>query len=228
MTSFLVTKSDFTLFSGRKHVLGACILDQMSRALIKTQRLVGSSDLHVKMIKFKKKTSCDGDIVVKPVNKAPENVAEAVSEMSANFQGKNFHCWFVPAPNKTILKNAEMDICLSEFSSSGSFSGGCSLVSRNRGETLRALVEATKQIQLLSKGVLNHINGNVVSELLFIEDCSLGEVLNSVNTYLDVKNLGSRVINNRLTTLNMLEFLGSDQQVVKLKIAMSFHSTELL
>ena len=162
------------------------------------------------------------------MSKVPETDAEPVSEMSANFQGKNFYCCFVPAPNKTILKNAEMDVRLSKFSSSGSLSGGCSLVSRNRGETLRGLVEATKQIQLLSKGVLNHTSGKIVTELLFIEDCFLGDGLKSVNTYLHVKNLGSRVINNRLTTLNMLEFCGSDQQVVKLKIAMSFHSTELL
>lgn len=224
MNIFIINNSDFELLSGRKHVLGACILNQMYDLFSASQPFHSSEDFHIRYAKFKQKTACNGQLILSSGADEKKSVDDAVAEIKAISGGVEIRGWFVPVANWPVERNDSMEENIRDVSISSGLSGICKVSSMDRVSTLRSLVEATKQVQLLSGKTRSWSKGKVVSELLFIEDFTLNSGLNSIDTLVEVKNIGSRIVNDRLTTMNLLSFENLQNKTVNLKIAMSFYS----
>jgi hypothetical protein len=131
--------TDFAYLGNRDYVHGTSVLIGMLDALEVSAR----SPIRVKRLKFHRVSRRNGVFTLSQAGSVPESSTEANCTLLADAGGKRWHCAFIEK-GLPVARREDVQYCIANFSG-GKFSGSCDVSPRERGDLIRAIIEANKR-----------------------------------------------------------------------------------
>jgi hypothetical protein len=218
-------ETDFTVYDGRRHVLGASMLAAMDKALRQASGVDETVPFHVKRAKFMRKTGCNGVLYTAEGGTRPVGIEDAAAHAVGRLGDKMVEIWFIPDERRTVLRDQPSTHEISGIVPAGAFGGNC----RARGEGLESvlclLVDVNKMVQLAGQGVHKCFSNKLpVTELVYLEDLLINVELARLDTEVRVESMGERRGGNRVYTLNRLHFISALGHERACRVGFSFEA----
>ena len=223
MTSEICAKTDFTLYDGREHVLGACMLNKMFNVTQSADLVASGESLTVKYIKFKKKTGCNGGVVLISGPEHCNEIPNAAARLLAKSDKKYINGWFVPDDNLPVERRLLSKFKIRNIVSHGDLSGACKIVTNNPNDRLRCVIEAAKRLQLADDVFVARFSLTPVTELLYLENIELVKNYERPAASVHIKKLSERRSGGRTITLSKVTITQKKMPDVNFDLAFSFH-----
>lgn len=212
--------TDFTLFDGRSHVLGATVLHTVGRLARELMPAGPTDSLIVVRGKFTKRTQNNGVITLMPFGIGMAENDDSAAFIVGEIGDRRFFADFVPDGSKRIERTASSGHKISSIDPNKPFSGSCRVQINSAEEFPRILVDANKLVQLHGEPLSGK---RWVSELAYIENLRLPADFTPYATDLDIQNLANREAGGRIFSLNLVTFRDVDGAEQSVRIALSFH-----
>ncbi len=223
MTLEVSAETDFTLYDGRRHVLGACMLIKMFNVAQSAHLIRSGECLTVKSIKFKKKTSSNGRVVLVSGPEHCSEIPNAAARLLASSGKEHINGWFVPDVNFPVERRLLSKFEITDIVSDGDLSGACKIVAQSPHERLRCVIEATKRLHLADEMFVERFPFKPVTELLYLENIKLSQNYEISAESVQVKKLNERRSAGRIITLSKVTITQQKIPDINFDIAFSFH-----
>ena len=223
MNAKISVNTDFTLYDGRRHVLGACMLTNMFDVVQSAS--VSSTDevLEVKSMKFVKKTGCNGKVIVVRDPEIFEEMPNAAARLSAKSGKAYINGWFVPDFVLPVQRRLSSEFEITNIVSDGNLSGSCEIFAQDPPARLRCVIEASKRLQLADRAFVDSFPSTPVTELLFLENIMLAQNYETSAASLQIKKMSERRSVGRIITLSRVTIIQEKTPDVNFDLAFSFH-----
>lgn len=216
--------TDFTVYDGRKHVLGASMLAAADEGLRSLVGAPADTVFAVKRAKFTNKTGCNGRILMTEGAVPPVDDESAAAVIVGKMADRPVAASFVPESGAIPNHAAPSGNDLSDFRSDDTFGGSVRIRATGLEPVLRSIVDANKHIQLKGRAIAEVFGTETpVTELIYWENLDISWKIASFDTVIHVENLSSRVASDRLFTLNRIRFTLADGTSSASRMALSFH-----
>ena len=223
MTPEVSAETDFTLYDGRRHVLGACMLMKMFN-LAQSAHLIGTGEcLTVKSIKFKKKTGSNGRVVLVSGPEHCDEIPNAAARLLAQSEKEYINGWFVPDGNLPVERKLLSKFEIIDIASHGDLSGSCKIVAQSPHERLRCVIEAAKRLHLADEVFVDRFPLTPVTELLYLENIMLVQNDEISAESIQVKKLNEKRIGGRTIILSKITITQQKMPDINFDLAFSFH-----
>jgi len=215
--------TDFTVYDGRHHVLGASMLAAADAALRALFEEGVETPFAVKRAKFTRKTGCNGRLYLVEGRAPPVDDENSAASIVGRLGDRPVAASFIPDPGAPVDRDRPSANVIADVEPQGDFGGRCHIRTDGLEPTLRCLVDANKHVQLAGPGVRGFAGERKpITELVYIEGLAIDPALRRLDTDLQVEPMGSRSDSGRLFTLNRLRFHASDGGERRLTMAFSF------
>lgn len=223
MNSEIIVNTDFTLFDGRQHVLGACMLSNILDAAVSTGLIATGDSFRVMSAKFIKKTGFNGRVIVTLGHENRYENQGAAARLLAETTKGPVNGWFFPDSSLPVQKQLASDFAIKKITCHGDLSGTCEITAKDSQSRLRCMIEATKRLQLSDGNFLTAFPSKPVTELLFIENIQLPLNYETPKASIHVKKLSERRSSGRTVTMNRVTVTQQKVQDASFVLAFSFH-----
>jgi hypothetical protein len=223
LNSEIIVNTDFTLFDGRQHVLGACMLSNILDAAVSTGLIATGDSFKVKSAKFIKKTGFNGRVIITPGQEDRYENQGAAARLLAETTKGPVNGWFFPDASLPVQKRLASDFAIKKITGHGDLSGTCEITAKDSRSRLRCMIEATKRLQLSDGNFLTGFPSTPVTELLFIENIQLPLKYETPKASIHVKKLSERRSSGRTVTMNRVTITQQKVQDASFVLALSFH-----
>lgn len=223
MNAEIRANTDFTLYDGRRHVLGACMLTKMFNVAQSAEPTVSRKRLMVKSIKFKKKTRFNGKVLLVIGPEACDEIPNAAARLTAMLSDKFVNGWFVPDVNLPVQRQLLSNFEITDIVSHGDLSGTCKIAMQDLHDRLRCVIEAAKRLHLADKVFIDRFTTTPVTELLYLENIKLEQNCETLTASVQVKKLSERLSAGRAITLSKVTIAQQKMPDVNFNLAFSFH-----
>ena len=215
--------TDFTLFDGRQHVLGACMLSNMLSVAVSTGLIATGDSFRVKTAKFIKKTGFNGRVVLTSGQGGRQENQGAAATLLAETTKGLVNGWFFPNVSLPVQKRLASDFLIEKIIGFGDLSGTCKITANDPQSRLRGMIEATKRVHLSDASFVNSFPSTPVTELLFIENIQLPLKYEIPKASIHVKKLSQRESYGRIVTLSEVTIAQQKIPDISFVLAFSFH-----
>ncbi len=222
MNAEISANTDFTLYDGRLHVLGACMLTKMLSVAQSARFIKSDESLTVKSIKFKKKTGYNGRFVLVLGSEPFSEIPNAAARLIAKINEEYINGWFVPDVSLPVQKKLLSKFDITNIVSHGYLSGSCKIMTRDPHDKLRCIIEAAKRIHLADNEFVDRFPITPVTELLYLEKLKLEQNYGMSAESVQVKKLSERLIGGRVITLSNVTITQQKMADVNFHLAFSF------
>lgn len=223
MNSEIIVNTDFTLFDGRRHVLGACMLSNMFEVAMSTGLIAAEDNFRVKSVKFIKKTGFNGRLILTSGQEDHFTNQGAAARLLAETTKGPVNGWFFPDASLPVQKRLASDFAIKKITCHGDLSGTCEITAKDSHSRLRCVIEATKRLQLSDGNFLTAFPSKPVTELLFIENIQFPLNYETPKASIHVKKLSERRSSGRTVTMNRVTITQQNMQDASFVLALSFH-----
>ena len=223
MTPEVSAETDFTLYDGRRHVLGASMLIKMFNVAKSAHLIRPRECLTVKSIKFKKKTGSNGRVVLVSGPEYCDEIPNAAARLLAQSEKEYINGWFVPNVDLPVERRQLSKFAITDIVSHGDLSGTCKIVTQNSCERLRCLIEAAKRLHLADEVFVDRFPLTPVTELLYLENIKLVQNYEMSAESVQVKKLNERRSAGRTITLSKITITQQKAPDINFDLAFSFH-----
>ena len=218
-------ETDFTVYDGRRHVLGASMLTAMDKALRQAGGVDETVPFHVKRAKFMRKTECNGVLHIAPGGTRPAGIEDAAAHAVGRLGEKTVEAWFIPDERRTILRDQPSAHEISGIVPAADYGGICRARAEGLESVLCLLVDANKMLQLVGQGVQQNFSNKLpITELVYLEDLLIDVELARLDTEVRVESLGERRGGSRVYTLNRLHFTSALGHERACRVGFSFEA----
>ncbi len=217
--------SDFTVYDGRHHVLGASVIAAMDDGFRTVCGLPADGILKIKRAKFISKTGCNGTIHLSTGAKEPSKDDMIAAILVGSFEGHAVSGWFVPNPDQTVTRDIPSANRITHLVPKDEFGGNCQVEADEIESLLRCVVDANKLLQLKGIGIAQRFgDSTLVTELVYWENIKISPTSVPFKGQMKVHNLAMRYDRNRLFTLNGISLVPyGSQMAMEFRMALSFH-----
>lgn len=213
-------RTAFTVYDGRRHVLGASMLSDVDDQLRAAWPQDANPTCTVKRAKFLHKTGCDGDMTVQRGGVPGDVPKDAAFSVAGQYGDGPILGWFVPDAEAPVARLAETEHRFGPIEPTGDFAGRCHIAGERLDRFLLAIVDANKHVQLATPPLQDR---EWVSELVSIEKFAMRPSLFPVDSALEIENLAYRTSADRIYTLNRLRFDDAAGTPQTLEMGFSFY-----
>jgi hypothetical protein len=215
--------TDFTLFDGRQHVLGACMLSNMSDVAMSTGLIAAEESFRVKSVKFIKKTGFNGRFILTSGREDCYSNQGAAARLLGETTKGFVNGWFFPDASLPVQKRLSSDFSVKKITVRGDLSGTCEITAKDPHSRLRCVIEATKRLQLSDRSFVSSFPSAPVTELLFLENIQLPLKHETAKASIHVKKLSERRSSGRTVTLSKVTIGQQKVPDSSFVLALSFH-----
>ena len=225
MTDILRFATEFTVYDGRQHVLGASMIAAIDDFARRVLRVSSDQVFRIKRAKFTVKTGCDGEILVYLGGALPDAEGAYAATVTGVFGEQPVAAAFSPDSTQPVRRSAPSANRITAIEPTEEFGGSCHIVTSGLESTLRSLVDANKLVQLSGRGLQGHFGDRQpITELVYLEGVELVAAMHELDTDVEISSRGGRVADGRLYTLNSLAFADSRGNARRLRMAFSFET----
>ena len=218
-------RSDFAVYDGRQHVLGASMLAGMDKFLRERNDRDTRAPFHVKRAKFMRKTGCNGLLYASLDGARAERIEDVAAHVVGRLGDQTAEVWFVPDEESPVKRGRPSAHDIAEITPAGDFAGSCRIRADGLESVLCTLVDANKLVQLAGEGVRQTFGEKrPVTELVYIEDLAIEVSLARLDTTVTLETLGVREGGGRLYTLNRIRFTDDEGNARTCRLGFSFET----
>lgn len=219
-------ETDFHVYDGRAHVLGASMLAAMDRALRGATGAAAETALIVKRAKFTRKTGDNGTIAVSidGTDALPSDLRKtSAAALSGQVDGRKVEAWFLPDPGHPTPPMHESEHVISHIAPEGEHGGCCHLRATGLEHALKGLVDCNKLVQLQG-GAVRRCFGETkpITELVYAEAWTLDDGLQEIDSDIVVTPMSLRENDGRLYTLTTVSYTDAKNRARSLRFGFSF------
>lgn len=217
--------TDFTVYDGRHHVLGASMLAAMFDGFRGVAGLPADGVLKIKRAKFVSKTGSNGTIFLSADAETPPQDDTVAATLVGSFDSQAVTGWFIPDAERAVVRDMPSANRMTDLVPEDDFGGQCLIEADGIEPLLRCAVDANKHLQLRGHGVAERFGSDTpVTELVYWEGGEISSESVPFKGRLLARNLAMRFDQGRLFTLNGISLLPEGRAApMEFRMALSFH-----
>lgn len=210
--------TDFTVYDGRHHVLGASMLAAVDAAARRWMHVAQDAVFALRRAKFVEKAQLNGQIVLQPAGEGAALNGLVIAEFDATLADRKLAAWVIADPDRAVQRKAISSHAISNIHPGPGMGGTCQLQAKGREAVLLSLVDACKHVQLAN----SFPDRAMVVELLFIEVLNIASDLDQLDGPLSIETIGQREAFGRVVSLSRLTWQNTDGRQGTCRMSLSF------
>lgn len=210
--------TDFTVYDGRHHVLGASMLAAVDASARRWLRAEPNAVFALRRAKFVEKADLNGHLMLRLADEAVAPDGMIVAEFDAALSDRRLAAWVIADPARPVQRKANSSHTIADIRAGAGMGGVCQLYAEGREEVLLSLVDACKHVQLA-----NAFPGRaMVVELLYIEALNILADLDRLDGPFSVETIGQREAFGRVVSLSRVAWQEAGGRQGNCRMSLSF------